>query len=33
VHAHKNRSEDEERRQHDEMAHVHDHADPIDGIG
>ena len=29
-HAHQGQDEKSERREHDEMAHVHDHADPTD---
>jgi hypothetical protein len=28
VHAHKSRGTEAERREHDEMAHTHDHANP-----
>ncbi len=31
IHAHKDRYEADERRKHDSVAHVHDHADPTGG--
>jgi hypothetical protein len=33
VHGHKDRSEENERKAHESVAHVHDHAAPASGAG